>query len=235
LTADPTTVEKGQSVTLHWSSQNATELDLAPGVGQVEKQGSMTVTPQYTTKYTLTASGPGGKNSTETNVSVMGPNPPPPPPPPRVTLSVSPSTVEKGRAVTLRWSSQYAAHLDLEPDVGRVPPQGTQAVTPQQTTTYTLTAYGSDGTKVQQEAQVSVRVPIPENRSCQNDHDVKGKITLGEFHQGRGEYDEAIAAFKAGLKLCPSSTELQKLLAETVRACKSERDIMHRNVKCEAP
>ncbi|MDR3677637.1 MAG: serine/threonine-protein kinase, partial [Acidobacteriota bacterium] len=39
LSADPTTVQKGQSVTLHWSSQNATELDLEPGVGKVQTEG----------------------------------------------------------------------------------------------------------------------------------------------------------------------------------------------------
>src|SRR5208282_6187125 len=36
LTAEPSTIEKGQSVTLSWSSQNATTLDLQPGVGSVQ-------------------------------------------------------------------------------------------------------------------------------------------------------------------------------------------------------
>ena len=46
LTAEPAPVEKGQSVTLNWSSQNATTLDLQPQVGSVQATGSTTVTPQ---------------------------------------------------------------------------------------------------------------------------------------------------------------------------------------------
>jgi len=63
LTAEPSTVEKGQSVTLSWTSQNATDLNLDPGVGKVQAQGSTTVTPQDSTTYTLTATGPGGTQS----------------------------------------------------------------------------------------------------------------------------------------------------------------------------
>ena len=81
LTADPPTVEKGQSVTLRWSSQNATDLDLEPGVGKVQPEGSTSVTPQDSTTYTLTATGPGGTQTSAAHVSVT--NPPPPPPTPR--------------------------------------------------------------------------------------------------------------------------------------------------------
>jgi peptidoglycan-associated lipoprotein len=87
LTAEPSTVEKGQSVTLSWSSQNATNLDLEPGVGTVQAQGSSSVTPQDSTTYTLTATGPGGTQSATARVTVTLPPPPPPPPPPPVMIS----------------------------------------------------------------------------------------------------------------------------------------------------
>ena len=82
LTAEPSTVEKGQSVTLSWTSQNATDLALDPGVGKVQAQGSTTVTPQESTTYTLTANGPGGSVTETARVTVTAPPPPPPPPPP---------------------------------------------------------------------------------------------------------------------------------------------------------
>jgi peptidoglycan-associated lipoprotein len=82
LTAEPSTIEKGQSVTLSWSSQNATTLDLQPGVGSVQASGSSSVTPQDSTTYTLTATGPGGSQSATARVTVSIPPPPPPPPPP---------------------------------------------------------------------------------------------------------------------------------------------------------
>jgi peptidoglycan-associated lipoprotein len=84
LTAEPSTVEKGQAVTLSWTSQNATDLDLEPGVGKVQAQGSSSVTPQDSTTYTLTATGPGGTQSATARVTVTLPPPPPPPPPPPV-------------------------------------------------------------------------------------------------------------------------------------------------------
>jgi peptidoglycan-associated lipoprotein len=83
LTAEPSTVEKGKSVTLSWSSDNATELDLAPGVGTVQATGSTSVTPSDSTTYTLTAKGPGGSVTATARVTVTVPPPPPPPPPPK--------------------------------------------------------------------------------------------------------------------------------------------------------
>jgi len=82
LTAEPGTVEKGQSVTLTWSSENATDLDLQPSVGAVQAKGSSSVTPEDSTTYTLTAKGPGGTQSATARVTVTIPPPPPPPPPP---------------------------------------------------------------------------------------------------------------------------------------------------------
>lgn len=82
LTAEPTTVEKGQSATLSWTSQNATDLDLEPGVGKVQASGSQSVTPDDSTTYTLTATGEGGSTTCTARVTVTAPPPPPPPPPP---------------------------------------------------------------------------------------------------------------------------------------------------------
>jgi hypothetical protein len=73
LTAQPTTVEKGKAVTLSWSSEHATDLDLQPGVGKVQEQGSKSVEPQDSTTYTITASGPGGKQSATAQVNVTAP------------------------------------------------------------------------------------------------------------------------------------------------------------------
>ena len=82
ITAEPSTVEKGQSVTLSWTSQNATDMDLQPGVGKVQAQGSSSVKPDDSTTYTMTATGPGGNITCTARVTVTVPPPPPPPPPP---------------------------------------------------------------------------------------------------------------------------------------------------------
>ena len=79
LTAEPATVEKGQSVTLSWNSQNASSVSVQPGVGGVEVTGSTTVTPQQSTTYVATATGPGGSSTASARVTVSVPPPPPPP------------------------------------------------------------------------------------------------------------------------------------------------------------
>jgi peptidoglycan-associated lipoprotein len=87
LTAEPSTVEKGRSITLSWSSENATDLDLQPGIGNVQATGSSAATPADSTTYTLSATGPGGTATATARVTVTIPPPPPPPPPKPVEVS----------------------------------------------------------------------------------------------------------------------------------------------------
>lgn len=82
LQANPTSLNKGESTTLNWSSTNATQLTIAPDVGAVSPEGSTKVTPSNTTTYTITATGPGGSADASVQVTVAAPAPPPPPPPP---------------------------------------------------------------------------------------------------------------------------------------------------------
>ena len=73
LAVSPATVTKGQSATLSWSSQNSTKCNIQPDIGPVDPQGSMTITPQADTAYTLTCSGAGGKAVSGANVTVEAP------------------------------------------------------------------------------------------------------------------------------------------------------------------
>ena len=82
FTAEPSTIERGQSSTLRWSISNATDMTIDNGVGAVNSQGQRQVSPTRTTTYTLTANGPGGTDSRSVTVSVSTPPPPPPPAPP---------------------------------------------------------------------------------------------------------------------------------------------------------
>jgi peptidoglycan-associated lipoprotein len=77
LQASPTSIQRGQSVTLSWSSTNATGLTLSPGIGNVSAEGSQRVTPQESTTYTITATGPGGSADANARVTVNVPAPPP--------------------------------------------------------------------------------------------------------------------------------------------------------------
>jgi len=70
LNASPTSVNPGGSVTLSWSSTNATDLDIEPGVGKVAPQGSTPVNPTTSTTYTITATGASGSATATAHVDV---------------------------------------------------------------------------------------------------------------------------------------------------------------------
>jgi len=63
-------VQQGHGVTLIWHSENAQSVQLE-GVGNVEPNGSMTMTPQQTTTYRLVARGDGGSTSKSVSVEVI--------------------------------------------------------------------------------------------------------------------------------------------------------------------
>ncbi|HYL16474.1 MAG TPA: peptidoglycan-associated lipoprotein Pal [Terriglobales bacterium] len=79
LTANPNTVEKGQSTTLTWETTNATDVTI-DGIGAVKPSGSQQVTPTDSTTYHLTAKGAGGTQEATARVTVTTPPPPPPKP-----------------------------------------------------------------------------------------------------------------------------------------------------------
>src|SRR6202167_3282075 len=70
LNASPSSVSSGGTVTLSWSSTNATDLDIEPGVGKVTPQGSTPVNPTESTTYKITATGPGGTDTSDARVTV---------------------------------------------------------------------------------------------------------------------------------------------------------------------
>jgi peptidoglycan-associated lipoprotein len=86
LTASSTFVQRGETVTLNWSTTDATNVTLSPGIGAVEARGSRQVSPETSTTYVLTATGPGGSFDTSVRITVGAPEVPAPP--------VAPATVE---------------------------------------------------------------------------------------------------------------------------------------------
>ena len=83
FSAEPTTIQPGQSSTLRWEvTGSVTSVAINAGIGAVQNTGNRRVSPDSSTTYTLTASGPGGNTTSSVTVTVTAPPPPPPPPPP---------------------------------------------------------------------------------------------------------------------------------------------------------
>jgi peptidoglycan-associated lipoprotein len=73
LQASPTSINKGDSSTLSWTSTDATSVSIAPEVGTVTAQGSTKVSPSDSATYTITATGPGGSADASARVTVAAP------------------------------------------------------------------------------------------------------------------------------------------------------------------
>src|SRR5437763_12428648 len=81
FTAEPTSIQRGQSSTLRWEvSGDVTSVSIDQTIGTVPNTGNRRVFPSDSTTYTLTAAGSGGNITASTTVTVTTPPPPPPPP-----------------------------------------------------------------------------------------------------------------------------------------------------------
>lgn len=97
FSAQPQSIQKGNTATLSWQTQNAASVSIS-NAGTFAVIGSTTVSPQKTTTYTLTATDVNGITATQNiSVNVQGGIPPgggtpPPPPPVNCTDQVTPQS-----------------------------------------------------------------------------------------------------------------------------------------------
>ncbi len=87
------------------------------------------------------------------------PPPPPPPPAPTASISVSPSSIQAGQSASLTWQTSNATDVTID-GIGAVQPNGSQSVSPTDSTTYHLTAKGAGGTQ-EATARLTVTQPPP--------------------------------------------------------------------------
>ncbi len=65
---------------------------------------------------------------------------------PVVSLSLTPNTIDKGQKASLAWDAKNATKCEITPGVGTVKAQGSQNISPAETTKYTVTCEGAGGT-----------------------------------------------------------------------------------------
>jgi hypothetical protein len=175
--ANPTSITKGDSSTLTWTSTNANSASLS-SVGSVQVNGSTNVSPAYTTTYTLTVTGAGGAATCDTTVTVNNP-PPPPQYPPACTLTSNPMEINSGEGSVISWTSQNATSVVFNGSQGGpVNLNGSFTVYPTVTTTYQIVASNDAGQQVTCNATVTVKVV---------QHDLSCTITASPAHITKGE------------------------------------------------
>jgi hypothetical protein len=153
FSANPNSINLGQSSTLKWDIIGSASVYINQGVGGVISKGSKEVTPTATTTYTLTADSGNSKVSESVTVTVDSTNTGNTSstaiiktPPGINTFTASQNSITLGDNITLIWAVTRARTVSISPDVGPVPSSGWMMVIPTATTTYKLSAVNTFGT-----------------------------------------------------------------------------------------
>jgi len=90
------------------------------------------------------------------------PPPPPPPPPaaPTASISVDPNTIQAGGSASLTWQTSNATDVSID-GIGAVQANGSQSVSPSDSTTYHLVAKGAGGTQEATARLTVTQAPAP--------------------------------------------------------------------------
>jgi hypothetical protein len=148
----PLSITAGGMSTLSWTTANATSATIS-GLGAEPLNGTAS-TPALnaTTTYTLTATAANGNSvSAVVTITVV-----PAAVPQIVTFSAMPQTINAGQSTQLCWQVIGATSISINNGIGsNLPANNCQTISPQTTTTYTLTATNAAGTN---QASVTVNV-----------------------------------------------------------------------------
>ena len=130
-------IKKGNSVTLNWSTMFASACHIDQGIGNVKVTGSISVTPQDTTIYTLTCEGFNGPIKKSVTVSVQ--------PVQIIKFEVNSKEINPGQKAILSWEVINSDSINIDNNIGIVSPKGSKEVNPDKDTTYIITCRGPGG------------------------------------------------------------------------------------------
>jgi peptidoglycan-associated lipoprotein len=118
------------------------------------------------------------KKASGVNPSTLGPAPAEAAPAPTATITAEPLAIDLGQSVVLNWRSQNAASVTID-GIGPVNLNGTQTVSPSNSTEFHMTAKGDGGT-TEATVRVTVRVPVTPTAPAANTADMGSEAA---FHQ----------------------------------------------------
>jgi len=72
MSVEPAVINQGESAILTWTVTDAESISIDNAIGDVPPSGSLTIYPDHTTVYTITATGPSGSSGAQAGVAVAG-------------------------------------------------------------------------------------------------------------------------------------------------------------------
>ena len=130
LVANQYSIERGDSVTLTWDTQNISAAPQISGLGSVQNAGSRQVSPTTTTTYVLSSN---NQQLAVASIQVTEPVKLPK----VIRFDASQSPIDAGQPTTLTWLVENASSVQIS-ELGTKPPSGTAVVYPKTKTIYAL-------------------------------------------------------------------------------------------------
>jgi len=146
----PTSIETGDTAYLTWQVERATSVVIDQGIGSTGTEGSQAVQPPDTTTYNITASNDMGSVSASAQITVIEGEVPV-----ISSFTASSTSITSGDSSTLTWVVTDADSIVINQSIGEVSSNGSESVSPTETTKYTLTATNSTGSST---ASVTISV-----------------------------------------------------------------------------
>ncbi|MCE9517652.1 hypothetical protein K8Q96_01465, partial [Candidatus Nomurabacteria bacterium] len=165
FTANPTSISANGSSTLSWNTSNCTSVSIS-GIGNVATSGSQVVYPSTTTTYTLTAYGQNGTSQTRTVTVTVASYVPPVQNCTISNFTANPTSISANDSSTLSWNTSNCISVTISNLGYNVPVSGNQVIYPTQTTTYLLTAYGSNWAEQTRSVTATVASYVPPVQNC---------------------------------------------------------------------
>ena len=138
IEAVPTQINTGETSLLTWKTNNAARAWIEPDIGDVQLNGSMTVSPLETTTYILHATQNGDTSMDSVTVNVISYLP-------EVSIVAEKETIKPYETTVLTWKTQNADSVEIDQGIGSVSTNGSIEISPVVTTTYTIKATGLGG------------------------------------------------------------------------------------------
>ena len=154
---DESSITRGESVELTWSSTNASACSGAPSIGSTATSGEKTYTPTSAGSFSVevTCTGAGGSASDTAGVTVTEPLP-------TVSAEFDESSITRGDDVELTWRSTNASACSGAPSIGSTATSGEKTYTPTSAGRFSVkvTCTGAGGS-ASDAAGVTVTEPLP--------------------------------------------------------------------------
>ncbi len=156
FTANPTSIQKGNSSTLNWTTTGVATVSLDNGITSTKLSDSVSVSPTSNTTYNLTATDAAGDSVVCPVTVTVSDEPVPLSCENNVNFSASPSSIDEGDNTVLTWSTSEVTSLSFNQGITDTALSGNVTVSPNSDTTYTMAAVFSDG--VTRNCPVTVQV-----------------------------------------------------------------------------